>query len=259
MSFVNIAERSPAPVQPISLLSLDRISKHIGGRSGVSDLSFSIRGGEIVGLIGRKGAGKSVILDIISGYMSPNSGRIFFAGQDVTELPLDSRQQRGLARSVEAAGVFPDFTLAENVVFGGSARRQPHFPRTGGKSCDAEAQDLLGMIGLAGLAESPAGGLTAQQRRILGIAAALASKPSLLLVDLSPEESHEDRMGIASLLARVVGSGVSVLVTSHHMCPIIAMCDRAALLSDGRIVAEDAPSRILDKTAALWNHVHRLQ
>jgi branched-chain amino acid transport system ATP-binding protein len=259
MSFVKFAECHQDHAKTVSLLSVDKISKSIQGRHGVSNFSLNIGDGEIVGLIGRKGSGKTTVVDLISGHLAPNSGRIYFAGQDVTELPTDRRQQCGLARSVEATGVFPDFTLTENVAFGGDARRKPLFPRKGGKSSDSEARDLLSLIGLAHYAESPAGALSMSQRRVLGIAAALASKPSLLLLDMEPSDSYHDRVRIASLLARVVGSGISVLVTSHQMCPIIAMCDRAALIDDGRIIDEGPPARIIRKTALIRSYLSRMQ
>jgi branched-chain amino acid transport system ATP-binding protein len=258
MSFAEITRQSQDSVKSISLLSVDKISKRFDSQTGVSDLSLNIGGGEIVGLIGKKGSGKTTILDLISGYLSPNSGRIFFAGHDVTALPSDTRQARGLARSIEAAGVFPDFTLSETIAFGRSATRWPLFPRRGGKSEEAEARDLLGMIGLADFAERRAAMLTTAQRRVLGIAAALASKPSLLLLDLSPEDNYFERMRIGALLAGAVGSGISVLVTSHQMCPIIAMCDRAAVVSDGKIVAEGAPERVVKKSEVVRNYLRRL-
>src|SRR5262245_36312626 len=160
------------------VLALQSISKRFGAVVVADGVDLALGEGEALGIIGPNGAGKTTLFGIATGTVAPDSGRVLFAGEDITRLPVELRCRKGLARSFQIPQPFSGMTVFENVVvaaaFGAGEREASVYDR---------CMDLLERCGLAKQANKPAGGLTLLDRKRLELARALATKPRVLLLD----------------------------------------------------------------------------
>jgi branched-chain amino acid transport system ATP-binding protein len=218
------------------LLQIDGISVRFGGVAANSDVSLTLRSGEILGLIGPNGAGKSTLFNLIAGAVKPTSGRIRFAGEDITALPPQERCVRGIARTFQVVKSFETMSVLENVMVGG-------LNRTGSaREARAAAMQVLDDMGLSARAYDNARTLTPPEKRRLEVARALATKPQLLLLDevltgLTPAEAQKG----VELVRRIRAAGVSVIMVEHVMEVVMPLVDRAVVLNLGRVLAEGDP------------------
>lgn len=225
-----------------ALLSLDRVTKRFGGLLAVQDVTVEVAAGHITGLIGPNGAGKTTLFGVISGRHRPTSGRVLFGGQDITGWPPHAICQLGLCSTHQIVRPFPELTVLENIlvggVFGGSRRR-------GSKPAREEAEEILEFTGLAARRDVPAAALTLAQRKRLEIARALATRPSLLLLDevlagLTPAETQQ----AVTLVRRIRDRGVTIVMIEHVMRAVMDLCDRVLVLNYGRLIADGTPGEV---------------
>lgn len=229
-------------------LEAHALRKRFGDRWVVNGVDLSVGPGEIVGLLGPNGAGKTVTFYMISGILRPNSGVITLGGEDVTDLPMDKRAQRGLGYLPQERTIFRHLTAEENVAL--------VYECHGEKGRDAEfhARKLLAKFGLADLADVRANRLSGGQQRRLEVARAIASGPRIVLFDepfagidpLTIEMLHEMMLGLRR-------AGIGVLLTDHNVMEAFALCDRAYVLFDGRVIAEGTSGE-LTTSAAVRHH-----
>ncbi len=220
--------------------------------AAVTNLTFSVYQGEIVGLIGPRRSGRSTVVDLLAGTIEPTFGSIAIAGKDVTHLGVNARSRRGVVCGLPPADLFLDLTALESVVMGGVMSQPPLFSRRGGNTYRDEAMSTLEFTGLAGVSDVRADALSTSQRRFLMIAVALAAKPALLLLDdPATGMTKAERSALASLIADVRENGTSVLIAERDMWLLTDVCDRILVLSSGRIIADDVPSRIAGNPAVL--------
>jgi branched-chain amino acid transport system permease protein len=234
------AARQEASAAPV--LQLDNIRKAFGGLVAVDGLGFDLKRGEILGLIGPNGSGKTTALNLISGALTADSGEIRLEGHAIAALPVHRIAQRGVARTFQLVRVLPDSTCLENVIAGLAF----HTAVLWGLKAESRARVLLSRVGLGDKIETPAGQLTYIDQKRLELARALALKPDLLLLDewlagLNPTELQD---GIA-LVKMLRDEGLTIIIVEHVMDAIRSLCDRCVVMSAGRKIAEGPPSAVL--------------
>ncbi|HET7191778.1 MAG TPA: ABC transporter ATP-binding protein [Pseudolabrys sp.] len=230
------------------LLRVENLAKRFGGIVATDDLDFAIPEGELHAVIGPNGAGKTTLIAQLSGQLAPDFGRIQFAGNDITALPMHARSLLGLARSFQITSLFPDLTVLDNVALAVQAHAGHSFRFWRNARSEAELRDparaALDRVGLGARANLPASALSHGEHRLLELAMALASKPRMLLLDepmagLGPEESA--RMVI---MLRDMKKELTILLVEHDMEAVFALADRITVLVYGRVIASGKPHDI---------------
>ncbi len=233
----------------MSILDVCRLTKTFGGFRAVSNLSFTVEAGTIVGLVGPNGAGKTTTFNIISGFVRPTSGRIAFNGEDVTGRPPHALARRGIVRTFQNTRVFSRLTVEENIAIGcyrvadGRGSRPGRVPAAGGAGPEGRVREILERIGLAGQRSRTADELPYGDQRVLGIGIALAAGPALLLLDepfagMNPAEA--DRC--MALIHTIRQDGMTVLLIDHHMGTLMKHCDHLVVMHHGEKLAEGTPA-----------------
>jgi branched-chain amino acid transport system ATP-binding protein len=235
------------------LLDVRGVTKRFEGLLAVDGVDLTVDEGEIVGVIGPNGAGKTTLFNCLSGLEAPTSGEIVFRGRRLTGRP-DRFTSAGLARTFQNIRLFPNMTAFENVLVGRHCRtrvgvlaavgRGPRFHREERES-QARAGELLNFVGLSHVGDVLAKSLSYGDQRRLEIARALATEPGLLLLDepRAGMNPHETRQA-ADLVRRVRDQGVAVAVIEHDMRFIFGLCDRVAVLVQGRKLVEGTPAQV---------------
>jgi branched-chain amino acid transport system ATP-binding protein len=226
---------------PAPLLALENVCKRFGAVVVADRLDLALAPGEALGIIGPNGAGKTTLFGIISGAIAPDSGRVVFAGRDITHLPPAQRCALGVGRSFQIPQPFGGMSVFENLVvaaaFGGGRRERDAY-----ESCMA----ILQRCGLANKANRPAGSLTLLDRKRLELARALASDPAVLLLDevAGGLTEHECRDLIA-LIGEIRRSGVSIVWIEHVVHALLASIDRLLVLHNGAFIADGEPQAVI--------------
>ena len=226
----------------MSLLCLEGVSKRFGGLVAVNELSFSVNAGEIVGLLGPNGSGKTTALNAISGVFKPSAGRIVLDGRAISGLGPNRIVQQGVARTFQLVRALPSLTVAENILAAIAFRAQPLW----GSAAIGEVDELLERVGLVGRGAQQAADLTYIDLKRVELARALASKPKLLLLDewLAGLNPTELLTGI-DLIADLRRSGITVLLVEHVMDAVRALCDRCVVMNAGRTIAAGPTADVL--------------
>jgi ABC-type branched-subunit amino acid transport system ATPase component len=233
------------------VLELVDLSKHFGGVKAVDSINLRVAKGEIFGLIGPNGSGKSTIVNLITGLLTPTSGRILIDAEDVTELPTHARVARGVARTFQNIRLFGQLTVWQNLWVAENRdrqqRAQPILPRWlwGGEADRQRLGAALEFSGLAGKRDDLAANLSFGEQRRLELARALAAEPKLLLLDepaagMNAEEIDE----LDARIRRIRDLGVTVVLIEHHMELIMAVADRIGVLNFGQKIAEGPPAEV---------------
>jgi branched-chain amino acid transport system ATP-binding protein len=227
----------------MDFLAVEGLTKFFGGLAAVYQVGFTIQEGEIIGLIGPNGSGKTTVLNLITGFLKPNAGRVTLAGKDVTGLPPHRMCQNGVARTFQLTKSFPRCTVLQNVMI---ARTYGRDPAPNLRVAADEAMDILGVVGLADKANFLARDLTLMERKMLELARALAARPRLLLLDelmagLNPAETEETMQ----LIRKIRDSGITILVVEHIVKAICGLSDRVIVLNMGQKIAEGTPQEIV--------------
>lgn len=221
------------------LLEVDGLAKRFGGVQAVRDLSFQVREGEILGMIGPNGSGKTTTFNLITGFHRPDRGRVRLVGQDITALPPYEVCARGICRTFQIAKPFRELTVLRNVMMGTLLRRPDP------AAAKARAQEILRAVGLEGRADQAAGSLTTIDQRRLEVARALGTEPKILLLDetmagLNPTETAE----AIRLIVTLREQGRTAVVVEHVMRAVMSLSDRIVVLDQGTKIAEGAPGAI---------------
>ena len=218
------------------------LRKAFGGLVAVDDVSFTVARGELIGLIGPNGSGKTTVLNLISGALSADAGAIRFKQRDLTRTAAHRIARLGLARTFQLVRVLESMSVIENVMVGLAFGRAP---LTGTKA-EQGAVALLTRVGLADKLSLAAAQLTYIDQKRLELARALALDPDLLLLDewlagLNPTELAQ---GIA-LVRSLRESGITVVMVEHVMDAIRSLCDRCVVMNVGRKIAEGPAASVL--------------
>ncbi len=226
-----------------SVLQVSGVSKRFGGFVALDGIELELGAGERLGLIGPNGSGKTTLINCISGALYNDTGSIVFEGQDITRLRPHERAALGVARSFQIPKPFRSMTVLENlrVPLEYAARG-----RTERRRIDADAMEVLELIGLKDRAQADSGGLTQVDMRKLELARALAAKPKLLVSDeamagLSSSEVDE----ILEILLALNARGVAVIMIEHIMRAVMGFAQRLVVLDAGRKIADGTPQDII--------------
>ena len=230
------------------MLEVRGLSKSFGALRACDGIDFDVREGETHAVIGPNGAGKTTFISQLAGMLRPDSGRISFAGEDITALPAPRRARKGLARSFQITSVYAEFSALDNVALAVQAHSGHSFRfwRTarGDPALVQPARKVLHEVGLGERSHVLAANLAHGEQRQLEVAMALATEPRLLLLDepmagMGIEESQR----MIDLLARLKRTKTIILV-EHDMDAVFRLADRISVLVYGRVIATDVPERI---------------
>ena len=240
-----------------ALLRAEDIGVRYGGVRALDGVSIEVRDGEVLGLIGPNGAGKTTLFECIAGFNRPATGRITFAGEDITSATPEQRAARGLIRSFQDARLFESLTVFQTVLLA-QEKRQPSRPLPNvfalpstrrAERARAEAADaLIDTMGLGGYRDRLVSELSTGTRRITELACVLALEPRLLLLD-EPSSGIAQREveALGALLRRIKEvTGCTMLVIEHDMPLIMGLADRIVALDSGRFLAEGSPRQIVE-------------
>jgi len=228
-----------------ALLEVRGVSKRFGGLVAVSDVSFDLAEGEIVGLIGPNGAGKTTLFNVVNGVYKADQGSITFAGKDITRSSPDQIVHFGLARTHQIVKPLNDLTVLDNVTVGACFGSE-YLDMTAARKV---ASEVLQRVGLWDRASLVARSLTIAGKKRLEVARALAAKPKLLLLDevlagLNPTEVAT----MIDLVRKIRDGGTAVLMIEHLMQAIMSLSDRIVVLNLGRKLAEGKPDDVVHNT-----------
>ncbi len=225
----------------MKLLETIDLVKVYGKRPVVNKVSFEVNAGEIVGLLGRNGAGKTTSFRMAIGLVTPDSGRIFFNGEDVTHLPMYMRARRGMGYLAQEPSVFRNLTVEKNILAVLEARKMGQAERA------TRCAELLADLGLSRLVKSLAVSLSGGERRRLEIARALATEPSLILLDepfsgIDPIAVQEIRNIIKNLRDR----GMGILITDHNVRETLSITNRSYIIDEGGVLRQGSAEELVN-------------
>jgi branched-chain amino acid transport system ATP-binding protein len=223
------------------ILAVKALTKRFGGFVALNSVDLQLGEGQRLGLIGPNGSGKTTMINCISGALFCDQGTITFKGADITRLSAHSRTHRGIVRSFQIPRPFRSMTILQNLMI-----PMEYAASAGGSDPEAEARDILDLVGFRGRANANSGRLTQVDLRKLELARALAAKPQLLISDeamagLSSSEVDE----ILDILFKLSGRGVAVIMIEHIMRAVFRFSERVIVLDAGRKIAEGTPAEIV--------------
>ncbi len=243
---------------PVSIaapaLTIEHVAVHFGGLIAMSDMTFSVREGEVLSLIGPNGAGKTTAFNVITGFLRPTKGQVRYRGTSLNGLKPHEVASLGLVRTFQRTSVFQASTVFDNVLTGLHRRGRSTLwdtllatPRetASERELREEAGDILRLVGIDHRRSELAGSLPYGDQRLLGVALALAAKPSMLLLDepVSGMNASETQR-FMKLIGRVRDLGISILLVEHDMPMVMGVSDRIVVLNYGRIIAQGPPAEI---------------
>jgi branched-chain amino acid transport system ATP-binding protein len=225
----------------LALLEVSGLTRDFGGLRAVSNLSFTVEAGEILGLIGPNGAGKTTVFNLITGFLRPSSGFISLDGRRISGLKPHDVVRNGIARTFQIVKPFPNLSVRENVALAALVRTADR------GDADAEAVRTLTMVGLGEKIDMPASDLTLSEQKHMEIARALATGPRLMLLDeplagLNPRETEE----ACGLIRKIRDSGITVVLVEHVMKIIMRISDRVVVIRQGAKIADGTPAEVVN-------------
>ena len=228
----------------MDFLEAKNLSKSFGGLRVIVDISFSLKDGETLGIIGPNGSGKTTLFNMISGFLKPDNGRLTFLGKDITGKGSSSVCREGIARTFQIVRPFLQLTTLENVAAGRAYGRESADTL---KIAAREAGEILDMVGLGPKKAIAAGQLTLLDRKRLEIARALATRPKLLLLDeVFAGLNHAEVEEALRLIAAIKGQGITLMIVEHVIKVILGVSDRVIVISSGGKIFEGLPKDAIE-------------
>lgn len=229
-------------------LEITQLHKRFGGLVAVNDVSFTLEPGEVVGLLGPNGSGKTTVMNMISGALPCDGGTVRIGGTDITKMKPHRVAKHGVARTFQLVRPLPTLSVAENVLLSLAFGHKRHW----GREARVLAEEKLEFVGLAGRSDERVENLTYIDQKRMEMARALASEPDVLLLDewLAGLNPSELRIGI-DLVQHLQGQGITVLLVEHIMEAVRALCSRCIVMNAGEKIAEGASAEVLQDPAVI--------
>lgn len=225
-----------------ALLEVEGLTKAFGGLLAVCRVSFGVAEGEILGLLGPNGSGKTTLLSLIAGALRADEGHVRLNGRDITALPATARTRLGIARTFQLVRPLPKLSVLNNVLVARLYGRDG----SGFEAAREESLRLLDLIGLRDKAGVLAAQLTLTDRKRVEIARALATRPTVLLLDEPLGGLNPTEVGAALAMFRQIrAGGVTVVLVEHNVRAIRALCDRVIVFNYGQTIVHGAPDEVL--------------
>jgi branched-chain amino acid transport system ATP-binding protein len=231
------------------ILTVSGISKSFGGLKAVDDVSFEVREGEILGLIGPNGSGKTTLFNCILGQLAPNSGKVEVDGRDVTGMRPCDLNRRGVGRTFQMLSVFPEMTVLDHIIVAGQEHQGTMISRLFGRSdagLTGEADRMIEFFGLTHLRNAKAGSLSYGQQKLLDSAMAFMAGPRLVMLDEPVAGVNLTMLGHLEerLAAFNKERNATFVVIEHNMEFVMSLCSRILVLANGRLIAEGDPETV---------------
>mgnify|MGYP002146031155 CR=1 FL=1 len=242
----------PKPPKGQRLLEVDQVRKEFGGLVAVNDVSFHIDAGEIVGLIGPNGAGKSTTFNLVTGVLPLTAGAVRWRGESIAGMPSREVARRGISRTFQHVKMIPEMTVLENVALGAYIRGSANtaqailaLDKAEERRIFAEAHRQLQRIGMDDRMHELAGNLALGPQRLMEIARALCTDPSLLLLD-EPAAGlrHKEKQALSQVLRQLRDEGVTLLLVEHDMDFVMGLTDRIVVMEFGTKLMEGTPAQV---------------
>jgi len=220
----------------LTLLEARGLTRHFDGLKAVDGVDFDLRQGEIHALIGPNGAGKTTFVGLLSGRIPVQSGRIRFAGRDITRLPAHARVRAGIAYMFQITQIYAALSVFDNVALAVQGR--------GSRHREADTNAALARVGLESRAGQVAGTLSYGHQRLLEVAMGLALRPRLLILDEPTQGLANDEIAVFKTLVRGVVPEATVLLIEHNMDVVMDLAHRITVLNFGTLLAQGTPAEI---------------
>lgn len=223
------------------MIQVEHLTRRYGSQVAVKDLSFTVPTGQICGLLGPNGAGKTTTMNVLTGYLSASEGRVIISGHDILEEPMEARRQLGYLP--EQPPLYPEMTVEEYLRFVAELRRVPRTQRA------EQVRKAMNRVAAADMAHRLIRNLSKGYRQRVGLAAALLGDPEVLILDeptvgLDPAQMIEFRA-----LIRQLGRKHTVILSSHILSEVSAVCDQVLILSHGQLMAQGTPDQLAEQLA----------
>lgn len=249
--------------QDPSFFKIENLSKNFGGFTVVSELSFNLVRGEIMGLVGPNGAGKTTVFNLITGFLRPSKGRVIFKDKEITYLKPHEIARGGLVRTFQLNKIFSSLSVEENIRIGcygdergGLMRFLFNPPKSERDNLQEAVNKILDLIGLERFRNKIAADLSYGDHKRLGIGIALGAKPTLLLLDepfagMNPVETQK----CMDILRRIVEQGTTILLVDHDMRAVMGICESILVLNFGKKIAEGKPEEIRENPEVVTTYL----
>lgn len=219
------------------ILVTEKVSKRFDGRIALNEASLAVKRGSITGVIGPNGSGKSTLFNIIAGTLTPNSGRVYIEGQEVTGSSAADICRRGVGRTFQISRLFAEMTVMENLVAVAHGMDD--------RAAVKRARELLEFLEITAIADKWGSELSYGQRKLVEMARALMLKPSIMLLD-EPFAGINPRLQnrIVEHLKALCAKGLTVFFIDHEMRIVLQECDLVYVLAEGNVIASGAPESV---------------
>jgi branched-chain amino acid transport system permease protein len=236
------------------LVSVSGVTKNFGGVRALDKVSFQVAEGEILGLVGPNGSGKTTMVNLLSGAMAPTAGTIHIDGRSIRGLAPHRVAHTGVARTYQIPKPFPSMTVRDNVAMA------VMFGRTSASLTHAreQAERHLATVHLGHLADALPDTLNLHQRQLLEMARAIAAEPVVLILDealagLNPAEIDD----AVAVIQRIHATGISIIIVEHLLRVLQQLATRIVVLNRGEVIADGAPSRVLNDPTVVAAYLGR--
>lgn len=233
-----------------SLLTIRDLSNHFGKICTADHIDLSIEEGVLTSIIGPNGAGKSTLINLFTGFLPVQTGRIFFREREITRLPVHERVRRGICRSFQIVNVYPGLTVSQNVMIpvlslAGRSWR-PFAKASAEREVLRETEGILERVGLSAEKDTPANALSHGDQRLLEVGVALAARPTLLFLDEPTAGMNPVERGrLLEDIRRLAQEGrTTFVVVEHDMDVVFSLSERIIVLHRGRIIGDGTPEEI---------------
>lgn len=231
------------------VLEVSNIHKAFGGIKAVNGVSFSVNEGEILGIIGPNGCGKSTLFNCILGQLEPTEGSVKLDGREVTGMRPSDLNRLGVSRTFQLLQVFPQLSVRENLILAGQEHEGTMVSRFFGRrdaGLSEKADKMIGFFKLGHLIDAQAGGLSYGQQKLLDAAMAFMAGPRLVLLDEPAGGVNLTMLGDLKERLRAINAeqGATFVVIEHNMDFVMSLCTRVLVLAEGKVLAEGTPAEV---------------